>query len=121
MRRTSGPVGRLVQQAYAAGHAVRVVPAPAPRLRPEAAKRAVLDTFARGLDLPEWFGRNLDALVDALRELADDSDRIIELIWDTGDLAAVDPRLLGAVLSVLEQVEAERDDLTVTVLGPAGG
>ena len=33
---------------------------------PEAA--AVHDLFTRALDLPEWYGRNLDALYDALTE-----------------------------------------------------
>ena len=33
---------------------------------PEAA--AVHDLFTRALDLPEWYGRNLDALYDVLSE-----------------------------------------------------
>ena len=33
---------------------------------PEAA--AVHDLFTRALDLPEWYGRNLDALYDVLTE-----------------------------------------------------
>ena len=34
---------------------------------PEAAA-AVHDLFTRALDLPEWYGRNLDALYDVLTE-----------------------------------------------------
>lgn len=106
--------GEVLQEAYAAGHAVRVVTGGQD-------KASALAAFAAGLDLPGWFGHNLDALLDALRELADDEGRVVELVWTgAGILAAADPRTYAAILRLLGEVEAERTDLRVSVLtGPA--
>ena len=80
-------------------------------------KDSVLDAFAAGLDLPDWFGHNWDALVDALRDLDGPRGVPIELVWDharalrEGDRATFD-----TVVDILEQVDEERDDLNVTVI-----
>ncbi|MEO7131090.1 MAG: barstar family protein [Dermatophilaceae bacterium] len=94
----------------AQGFDVRVVPA-------GLTKAAVLTEFATALGLPEWFGHNWDALLDALRDLGNDDGRHIELVWDqVRVLRKTDRRTFRTVLEILEQVEAERDDLRVTVI-----
>ena len=94
----------------AQGLDVRVVPA-------ALTKSAILDEFAAALALPGWFGRNWDALLDALRDLTNDDGRPIELVWDhVRALRDVDRHTFATVLEILEQVEEERDDLGVTVI-----
>lgn len=80
-------------------------------------KQTVLDAFATGLGLPEWFGRNWDALVDALRDLDPSRGAPIELVWDhAGTLRELDRETFDTVVDILEQVADERDDLNVTVI-----
>ena len=59
-------------------------------------KEALHDVLARELELPEWYGRNLDALYDCLTELKD-----VELVligWpDEGYLAKVRRVIVDAV------------------------
>lgn len=50
-----------------------------------ASKPEVFDTIQHGLGLPDWFGKNLDALVDALRDLGDDAAPGTVLLWDRPD------------------------------------
>jgi RNAse (barnase) inhibitor barstar len=80
-------------------------------------KEGVLAAFASGLDLPDWFGHNWDALLDALRDLDGARGAPIELVWDHA--AAVrerDRSTYDTVVDILEQVADERDDLHVTVI-----
>ena len=80
-------------------------------------KDTVLDAFARDLLLPDWFGHNWDALVDALRDLEAPRGVPVELVWDHVEALRRDDRATyDAVLDVLEQVADERDDLFVTVI-----
>ena len=80
-------------------------------------KESVLDAFATGLALPDWFGRNWDALVDALRDLDPSRDAPIELVWDhAGTLREQDRDTYDTVVDILEQVADERDDLNITVI-----
>ena len=59
-------------------------------------KEVLHDVLIRELELPEWYGRNLDALHDCLTELAD-----VELVligWpDEGYLARVRSVIVNAV------------------------
>ena len=59
-------------------------------------KEVLHDVLAEELQLPEWYGRNLDALHDCLTELTD-----VELVlvgWpDEGYLARVRRVIVGAV------------------------
>ena len=59
-------------------------------------KEVLHDVLARELELPEWYGRNLDALHDCLTELRD-----VELVligWpDEGYLARVRRVIVDAV------------------------
>ncbi|MBK8756289.1 MAG: barstar family protein [Actinomycetales bacterium] len=112
MKRFDGnaSVRALVARARAAGRVVRIVEGGVD-------KHSSLVAFAEGLALPEWFGLNLDALNDALRDLADEQGREIELVWDrVGRLHENDPKAYGAILAVLLDIEAERDDLQITVV-----
>ena len=60
---------------------------------------------------------SLVAFADALRDLADEQGREIELVWDrVGRLHENDPKAYGAILAVLLDIEAERDDLQITVV-----
>ncbi|GAA4694347.1 barstar family protein [Nocardioides nanhaiensis] len=58
-------------------------------------RREVLDALGRALDLPPWFGRNLDALEECLRSLPDP----VTLVWH----GPLDP----AVRAVLEARAAD--------------
>jgi len=65
----------------------------------------VLARFADVLDFPEWFGGNLDALMDCLRDVADRHEDPWTLVWAPGDTepdGGADPGVLG-VLSSLEE------------------
>ena len=80
-------------------------------------KAGVLEAFATGLDLPDWFGHNWDALLDALRDLDAPRGVPIELVWDhAASLRARDRTAFDTVVDILEQVADERDDLYVTVI-----
>ena len=112
MRTLTGAVSlaSLASSARSAGRTVRIVTGGVD-------KKSALAAFAEGLSLPGWFGKNLDALTDALRELADDTNRELELVWDgTAKIARSDPKAYAAIRRVLEEVEAERDDLHVTIV-----
>lgn len=79
-------------------------------------KAALLREFASALALPDWFGNNLDALLDALRDLESDDGRPIALVWNGASMVRRDdPQLYADVIDILDQVENERDDLRVTV------
>ena len=80
-------------------------------------KAGVLDAFATDLGLPDWFGRNWDALVDALRDLDARRGVPIELVWDhAAALRERDRDAFDTVVEILEQVADERDDLNITVV-----
>lgn len=103
-------VRALVAEARRQGRAVRVVPGGVD-------KHTSLVAFAEALALPGWFGRNLDALLDALRDLQDDEGRDIEVVWDrVAALRVADPRSYAGILAVLGDVDAQRPDLHVTVI-----
>ncbi|MBO4914650.1 MAG: barstar family protein [Oscillospiraceae bacterium] len=40
-------------------------------------RKTLHNAFARQLSLPEWYGRNLDALYDCLSEITEDSEIIL--------------------------------------------
>ena len=40
-------------------------------------RKALHDALARQLSLPDWYGRNLDALYDCLTEITEDSEIIL--------------------------------------------
>ncbi|MEW1954216.1 barstar family protein [Terrabacter sp. NPDC080008] len=99
-----------IEQLRWLGHDVRVVSGGTDKV-------SVLEAFATGLDLPDWFGRNWDALLDALRDLDPSRDGPIELVWDhAGALREHDRESYDTVVDILEQAAEERDDLLVTVV-----
>jgi len=99
-----------IEQLVRLGHDVRVVSGGEDR-------DGVLNAFAQGLDLPDWFGRNWDALLDALRDLDGPRGVPIELVWDhAAHLREHDRQTYETVVEILEQVADERDDLHVTVV-----
>ena len=65
----------VIADAEAAGRSVRLVVGGMDKL-------SVLTAFADAIGAPSWFGKNYDALTDALRDLADADGRTIEIIWD---------------------------------------
>ena len=71
------------------------------------------DEVARSWALPDWFGRNLDALFDVLAELT--AQRTL-IVWDgLRDLADVDPVQTSAVVEVLRDATGQASTLVVVV------
>ncbi len=72
------------------------------------------EELARQLDFPAHFGRNLDALWDALSA---DVEGPLEIIWQDTQLSR---SAMGAdyagLLAVLEEAAAERDDFALRLL-----
>jgi len=62
--RSKEPTSDVVELMTRAGWTVRVVD-----LAEARDKAAIMDAFVAALDLPAWFGRNWDALADALKDL----------------------------------------------------
>jgi hypothetical protein len=61
---TADPFGGLLAGARAEGWSTVLLD-----LTGVTGKPALMDRFARALDLPDWFGRNWDALADSLGDL----------------------------------------------------
>lgn len=66
------------------------------------------DRFVEALLLPEHFGRNLDALMDCLRDVADRHEAPWTLVWRPGAPDA-------GVLHVLADLDDEYPDLSIVV------
>ena len=66
------------------------------------------DRFVEALLLPEHFGRNLDALMDCLRDVADRHEAAWTLVWRPGAPDA-------GVLHVLADLDEEYPDLSIVV------
>lgn len=76
------------------------------------------DEVAAAWTLPEWFGRNLDALFDALGDLA---QRPTVIVWDgLPELADVDPLRTSAVVEVLRDASGQASALVVIVRDELG-
>ena len=70
-------------------------------------KAALMDRCAEALRLPDWFGRNWDALSDRLRDLAWlDAGGYALLLEHAGDLQDTDETVFDSLLDVLEEAAA---------------
>lgn len=79
-----------------------------------ASKDELLAHLADRLALPAWFGRNWDALVDALREVT--ASRGLCLVWEHADrLGASDPEAAATFADVVADVAAEGAPLALVV------
>ncbi|MGL5818675.1 MAG: barstar family protein [Phycicoccus sp.] len=100
----------LLADAREEGREVRVV-------RAAGTKAATLVAFADALDLPAWFGGNLDALADCLDQLARDASGEWELVVDRfAPLARADPRAAAALGDLLAEVAVAHPRFHVTVV-----
>lgn len=74
----------------------------------------VYDVLAAALPLPDWFGRNLDALWDTL---STDVPGPYEIVLQESDalIAALGPHYLP-LLTVLRDLAGERDDAHVHIV-----
>jgi ribonuclease inhibitor len=73
-------------------------------------REALHDALARQLDLPDWYGRNLDALFDCLTDIHEDATIVLR------DLTALEQHLgnyVGNLLRVLCQAAAENPHLKI--------
>ncbi|MCW2770375.1 MAG: hypothetical protein JWR27_1808 [Aeromicrobium sp.] len=71
------------------------------------------DAVAAGWSLPEWFGRNLDALFDVLADL---TGTPVVLVWDgLGPVSDIDPVLVAAVVDVLRDASGRATAFAVVV------
>lgn len=80
------------------------------------------DAFVAALGLPDHFGRNLDALMDCLRDVADRHDGRWTLVWRPGrhDLPGsgapgLDTGTDPGVIGVLADLEGEYAGVSVVV------
>jgi RNAse (barnase) inhibitor barstar len=105
VRRVLGPAGPVVGALAEAGWDVALVPA--------AADDATLwDGFATGLDLPGWFGRNLDALEEVLGDLASPTALVLAAWWT---YATARPERWSMLLDVLDDRAAGDPPLLVVL------
>jgi ribonuclease inhibitor len=72
---------------------------------------AVYDALERQLGLPSWFGRNLDALHDALTGMVKGP---VEIVWRDAERSR---RAMGddfaRIVAILRQATSERADIRV--------
>jgi len=99
--RVSAPLSQILAEAEDAGITVHVVDSPR-------SKAAALDAIGTALSFPAWYGRNLDALEDCLRDLSWLSGGPHALIW-------VNPRALPEH-AVFEDILAGARRLHVVLL-----
>ncbi|WP_367115097.1 barstar family protein [Actinophytocola sp.] len=65
-------------------------------------KVEALDAIAAAMSFPDWFGRNLDALYDSLRDLSWLPAGEHVLVWSAPEvLQAADPRAYQTIVDVL--------------------
>lgn len=103
-------VAAVVRQLEADGYAVEVVAA-GPDLK------SIYDAFAAALVLPDWFGRNADALYDSLRDWARASQRPLAVVIDgLAPLYAGDPHGFAVLASVMDDLEADHPQLTCVLV-----
>lgn len=73
---------------------------------------ALYDEISRTIPLPDYFGRNLDALADVL---STDIEGPFEIIWEH---AAVSKKHMKSdytkIVTMLKRIAAERSDVKVT-------
>ena len=71
------------------------------------------DQMATRWQLPEWFGRNLDALWDVLGELAASP---LLVVWDgMRELSNTDPQLAQTLLELFRDASTQASSLAVVV------
>ncbi|MEI2779238.1 MAG: barstar family protein [Tetrasphaera sp.] len=91
-------IATLVQSERADGRVVHVVPAGDD-------KAETLRLFAEVLHFPDYFGHNLDALWDCVRDVAARQDGPWSLIWDGARFfAAADPVTHDAIVDLLDDL-----------------
>lgn len=80
------------------------------------------DRFVEALGFPDHFGRNLDALMDCLRDVADRHTAPWTLVWRPGRRDAPDPTVPGldtgtdpGIIGVLADLEGEYAGVSVVV------
>ncbi len=110
-RWAGGPERDLVGAAQRAGWAVREL---------DTGRCVDAESFYAALteqwDLPQWFGRNLDAWWDVLGDLAEVP---LLVIWTgVGELAAADPQIAQAALELLRDASTQAGSLAVVVRDP---
>lgn len=76
-------------------------------------REQIHDFFQKGLALPEWYGRNLDALFDVLTDLSEET-RVVVHLPDARE-ESEDP-YVRLLLCVLRDASRENDRLTWEVL-----
>ncbi|MGL5866346.1 MAG: barstar family protein [Dermatophilaceae bacterium] len=100
----------LLADARAEGREVAVV-------RAAGTASGTLDAFAQTLDLPAWFGGNLDALADCLDQFARDAVGDWELVVDgLAPLTWADPPAADSLRDLLAEVALAHPRFQVTVI-----
>ncbi|MGL4745429.1 MAG: barstar family protein [Dermatophilaceae bacterium] len=86
-------------------------------VRASETKAGTLGAFADALDLPAWFGGNLDALADCLDQFARDAPGEGELVVDRlAALSSADPAAAAALQELLAEVARAYPRFHVTVV-----
>lgn len=101
--------GRTVRRAWRSGRSVTVVSAAADLV-------GTLDALAAALSFPDYFGRNLDALVDCLRDLDVPDRGLTIIVRRAGRLADRDPRGLAGLADALTSIEHERTEVEAVIV-----
>jgi RNAse (barnase) inhibitor barstar len=76
---------------------------------PTDTKDEFLERLAKALELPSWFGGNLDALADSLSDVHQEGTGVV-VLWDGwGPFAHADEDAFGRTLKVFERRAADAD------------
>lgn len=68
-------------------------------------KHAFLDSCEEAFDLPDWFGRNWDALEESLRDLDVDGAKGVVVAWSGwGEFAEADPKDFATAVDIWRSV-----------------
>lgn len=106
VHRVVGPADRVAAELADRGWDVALVP-------PARAEDALWDGFVEALGLPGWFGRNLDALEEALRDLTRPTALVLAR-WSV--FARTHPERWARFLAVLRQRAVEDGSPFLVVL-----
>jgi len=86
-------------------------------LRGVSGKAALLEAWGESVEVPQWVGRNWDAMDEAVRDLSwARAERYVVIVTGGGELASVEPKSWQMTLDILRTGVAEWETRGVPML-----